>query len=95
MFNFLGEEIYLRKIKGLIVLGLLLFLGVVFKLNVNADVVSQGTVFTDEEYQQLLESIPENAKLLSNDEYNAQERQRALTGLYHQSHIQDYGWEMF
>lgn len=59
-----------------------------FSKNVSADVNVQGNILTDNEYQELLESIPEGHELVPNETFN----QRAMTGLYGQAHVKNIGW---
>ena len=72
-----------------------LFMGFLFSLPTvsEANVDIQGTILSDDEYAQLIESLPEGAKLVPNEEFDAMNNQRALKGLYHPAHVSNLGWQ--
>lgn len=75
------------------ILGLLLLVGCfAFGTEVSADVNVQGKTYTDAEYQELLEAVPEGYELVPNEKIQALEAQRAAFPLRHRAHIQKYGW---
>lgn len=83
------------KIRKMLFYGMVLtfmLLLVTFGENANANVLVQGSELSDAEYADLLASIPEGNELVPNDEYDALVNQRASSGLYHNSHVQSYGW---
>lgn len=63
-----------------------------FGINANASVLVQGSEMSDTEYEDLLKSVPEGHELVSNEEYDAMNNQRARSGLFHNAHVQSYGW---
>lgn len=75
-------------------LGFVLTVGALFlsENEVNATVIVQGSELSDVEYAELLESIPEGHELVPNEEYEMLVNQRAQSGLFHNSHMQSYGW---
>ncbi|MDR0921962.1 MAG: hypothetical protein LBM95_06245 [Lactobacillales bacterium] len=74
--------------------GLFLVIGIQFipTTIVRADVIVQGTMLTDKEYYELVDMVPEGYAIVSNERYESLIRQRATTGLFHQAHVQNYGW---
>lgn len=69
------------------------FLSIIsFGTAANADVSIQGQTFTDAEYEELLDSIPEGYKIVSDQEFAALSLQRASPYFSRQAHIQSQGW---
>ena len=82
-----------KKLKKMVV-GLLFFLGLfVATKEVNADVFVQGMHLSEEEFQQLLETVPEGHRLVTNEEFEELLMSRSSSGLFHQAHIQSFGWQ--
>lgn len=64
---------------------------------VSADVVVQGMHLSEEEYQQLVETIPKGHRLVTNEEFeelfSSSELARSARGLFHQAHVQSFDWQ--
>ncbi|OJG97675.1 hypothetical protein RV18_GL000492 [Enterococcus termitis] len=64
-----------------------------FSQPVEAEVLVQGEWLADEDYYQLLDSIPEDCELVSNEEYRMMQMQRADAVFLSRGHVQDIGWQ--
>lgn len=86
-----GNKFKLKLLSAVFVL----LVGIQFlpTITVKADVQVQGTTLTDEEYSDLLASVPEDYQLVSDADYNALSKQRATKGFFKNAHVQGQGWQ--
>ncbi|MFD2306069.1 hypothetical protein ACWOC9_03590 [Enterococcus termitis] len=85
----------MRVKKRLFYGSLLVFIGtlLVFGTSADASVLVQGSVLTNEEYEDLLASAPEGYELVSNEEFNTLNNQRQGSPFLARAHVQNRGWQ--
>lgn len=63
-----------------------------WEVTANAEVYVQGLHMSEEQYEDLMESVPDGHRLVTNEEFETLLASRSSSGLFHRSHVQRLGW---